>query len=222
MSSLTQNKTLLILSLLAVGFAAASPVMATPAAFAQNATNPGGNQTYPSGNSTQPTAFEANGNNGMITTVQSNGSQLMVPGQGMMQNQGQMMIKGSIDVKQAIKDFLRDNVNVTLSDAVSAAEAQVNGTAVEGNLNVVQGFLVYTVIVVDINNEIVHFVVVDAGNGDVLASHAIPASELFAGMHGGGMMMGGPGMHGGMYGGGGGPPMMMQPPQGNQTAGIGA
>ncbi|AIF82994.1 hypothetical protein NTE_00918 [Candidatus Nitrososphaera evergladensis SR1] len=223
MSSLTGSKTVFSLSLLVMGFAVASSVMIVPAAFAQNTTSPGGNQTMPGGNqttpggnSTQPVAFPGSNS---IVNVQLNGNQTMTPEQG-AQMPGQM--NGSINVKQAIKDFLTDNLNVTLGDAIATAEAQVaNGTTVAAHLDVVQGFLVYRVIVVDINNEIIHNVIVDAGNGSVLASQAISLAELAA-MHGGMMM----GPHGGMFGGGGPgsqmmmqpPPEMMQPPSGNETS----
>ncbi|AIC16971.1 hypothetical protein [Nitrososphaera viennensis] len=62
MSSLTGNKRAFVLALLAAGFAVASVAIATPVAFAQNVTPPGGNVTPPgnvTGNMTQ-TAFEAN------------------------------------------------------------------------------------------------------------------------------------------------------------------
>jgi len=231
-----------------MGFAVASSAIVVPAAFAQNTTNPGGNntvpgwnqtnpggnqavpggnvtqplatprngtmqdgnQTMPNGNSTQPVAFTANPNNkDGITMVQFSNNNSIMPEQG-AQMQGQ--IRGTIDVKQAIKNFLADNVNVTLSEAVATAEAQINGTAVAGHLDVVQGFLVYSVIVVDMNNEIIHWVVVDAGDGSVLASHSIPLAQLEA-MHGGMM-----GMHGGMFGSSQGGQMMMMPPGGNQTS----
>jgi len=213
MSSLTGSKTVLALSLLALSFAIASPALVTPAAFAQNSTNPGGNQTapggnqtMPSGNSTTPVADLVSG--GKIVTVQAN--QTMPPGPGGQPGQ----IQGSIDVKQAIKNFLSDNLNVTLSDAVATAEGQINGTAVVGHLDVVQGFLVYRVIVIDMTNEVVHSVIIDAGNGSVLASEAIPLSQLMA-MHGG-MMMGPHG--GGMFGGSPGGGQMMQQPPGNETS----
>ncbi|WP_158435242.1 PepSY domain-containing protein [Nitrososphaera viennensis] len=202
---------------MALGFAVASPAIVAPAAFAQdlaspegNQTSPGGNQTAPGGNSTQTVAFVNNNNNNGITTIQDNGNQTVPEPEGQQLGQpGQ--ITGTIDVKQAIKDFLTENLNVTLSEAVATAETQANGTAVVGHLDVVQGFLVYSVIVVDINNEMLHSVIVDAGDGSVLASQAIPLAQLGA-MHGGMMM----GPHGGMFGGPGG--QMMQPPPGNETS----
>nr|WP_294807233.1 hypothetical protein [uncultured Nitrososphaera sp.] len=67
MSSLTGNKRVFVLAFLAAGFAVMSLALVTPAAFAQNATMPGGNQTtpggnatMPGGNTTQPTSFEGN------------------------------------------------------------------------------------------------------------------------------------------------------------------
>jgi hypothetical protein len=210
MSSLTGSKTAFTLSLLVMGFAVASSAMVVPPAFAQNATNPGGNQTMPGGNQTMPggntTKPVAFLNSNGITTVQGGGNQTVAPGLGAMIMPGQ--IKGSVDVKQAIKTFLSENMNVTLNDAIATAATHVNGTAVAGHLDVVQGFLVYRVIAVDITKEIVYSVIVDAGNGSVLATQSVTLAQLMA-MHGGMM-----GMHGGMMGG-----QMMQPPQMMQPQG---
>ncbi|AIF83000.1 hypothetical protein NTE_00924 [Candidatus Nitrososphaera evergladensis SR1] len=57
MSSLTGNKKAFTFALLAAGFVVVSLAIATPVAFAQNATMPGGNQT---GGNTTSTAFEGN------------------------------------------------------------------------------------------------------------------------------------------------------------------
>ena len=78
-------------------------------------------------------------------------------------------INGTVNAGQAMKDFINSNVKVTLSQASDTAAKQVsNGRAVEGHLGVVQGYLVYTVFVVDSSSQQGYKVIVDAGNGSVL------------------------------------------------------
>lgn len=77
-------------------------------------------------------------------------------------------INGTVNAGQAMKDYINSNVKVTLSQASDTAAKQVdNGKAVGAHLGVVQGYLVYTVFVVDGSSQ-GHMVIVDAGNGSVL------------------------------------------------------
>jgi hypothetical protein len=199
MSSITGNRTVFILALLAVGFATASLTAVTPLAFAQTGGNMGDNAAK---------NILIQNNLGDNNTQGNLGNNTMMP--PMMMGQ----ITGSINVKQEIKNFLTDNVNTTLADAVSTAESQVNATAFAAHIDVVQGYLAYTVILADLNTDNINIVIVDAGNGSVLSSQTIPF-DMFSAMHGHGAMMGG---QGGMMGGSGGMTMMPPPsPPGNET-----
>lgn len=79
------------------------------------------------------------------------------------------MTPGSLDLHKAAVDFLNQNLNATLFDAVETAERQIsNGTAIEAHLDAVQGYLVYNVSVADLTNELLYKVNVDAVSGKVL------------------------------------------------------
>ena len=70
---------------------------------------------------------------------------------------------------------------------------QSTAHAISAHLGVQNGFLVYTVWVIDSGNNI-HRVIVDVGNGKVLSSQQLPTGPgmmmMHMMMHGGGMMMG--------------------------------
>ncbi|HVX03100.1 MAG TPA: PepSY domain-containing protein [Nitrososphaera sp.] len=154
MSDITgYKKKILILSILAAGLVTASLVTAASFASAQNATNLIGNGTA----------------NGATTTT---APQVTVPPAGTSSNSTQAAatkIVGTINVRQAAKNLMSDSVKVTLAEASSKAASQVvNGTAVKGCLGVVQGYLVYTITVENMNSGTHQKVIVDAGNGSVL------------------------------------------------------
>ena len=118
-------------------------------------------------------------------------------GQGMAMSQ-MPKINGTVNVGQAMKDFLDNNVKVTLSQAADTAAKQVsNGRAVGGHLHVVQGYLVYSIYVVDSSSQQAHMVIVDAGNGQVLYTSEGHPLGSFGQMSG---HWGGP-WHGGWWGG---------------------
>lgn len=78
-------------------------------------------------------------------------------------------LTGSVNIKDAIKNFIKVNQNVSFSEASQSAQNQIsNGTVVAGRLGIVEGYLVYTFLVVDGGNETMSKVIVDAGNGQVL------------------------------------------------------
>lgn len=83
---------------------------------------------------------------------------------------GQMpKINGTVSVGEQMKDFINDNLKVTLSQASETAAGQVdNGIVVGGHLGVVQGYLVYILHVVNPDDQTKRMVIVDAGNGGVL------------------------------------------------------
>lgn len=113
-------------------------------------------------------------------------------GQGMAMSQ-MPKINGTVNVGQAMKDFLDNNVKVTLSQAADTAAKQVsNGRAVGGHLHVVQGYLVYSIYVVDSSSQQAHMVIVDAGNGQVLyKSDAMPFGSFGGPTFGHGVWHGG-------------------------------
>jgi hypothetical protein len=129
---------------------------------------------------------------------------------------------GSIKMSTVIGNALSSQIKVGLNQAAVIAEKAVgnNSHAVAAHFGVENGFLVYTVWVIDGTYNF-HRVVVDAGNGKVLANQPISKEEsmMMHGMmmHGGGMTMqhGRAGMMmrgGGGYGAGGSPDMMMGGP----------
>jgi len=79
-------------------------------------------------------------------------------------------ITGSANIKQAMKDFIKENQKTSFSEASSIAQKEVtNGSVVGGHVGIVQGYLVYNFIVIDTENDKGYSVTVDAGNGTVLA-----------------------------------------------------
>jgi hypothetical protein len=123
------------------------------------------------------------------------------------QNQTGMMmggnVTGSIPMGPTIAKAIASQIHVSLANASTIAEKAVgaNSHAAAVRIGVVHGFLLYMALVVDSNNNF-HGVLVDPGNGKVLASTPIPFGALGMMMMGGGGMMGpgmgmmGPGMMG--------------------------
>jgi hypothetical protein len=107
---------------------------------------------------------------------------------------------------------ITSQIKVSLSDAVSTVQNQVgnNSNVVAAHLDVVNGYLTYTVIASDPDANI-HKFVIDAGNGKVLSSSKFSLQNMmmFSGMMNHNMMgpmMMNPNMMGNMMG-----PMMMNP-----------
>ena len=128
---------------------------------------------------------------------------MMNPGM-MMRNQnftGMMMmaaapnVTGSVPIFPTISNAISSQVHTSLVNATMTAEKTVgsNAHAVSSHVGVQNGFLVYTVWVIDSGNNI-HRVIVDVGNGKVLSSQQLPTGPgmmmMHMMMHGGGMMMG--------------------------------
>jgi uncharacterized membrane protein YkoI len=114
-------------------------------------------------------------------------------GQNMAAMSQMPKINGTVNVGQAMKDFISSNVKVTLSQASDTAAKQVdNGMVVSGHLGVVQGYLVYTLFVVDSGNHQGHMVIVDAGSGQVLYKSDAMSMDHFGGPMPGHFGMGGP------------------------------
>jgi hypothetical protein len=127
----------------------------------------------------------------------------MGPGMMMAPN-----ITGSVNLTTTIGNALASKIKVGLSQAADAAEKAVgnNSHAVSAHLGEANGYLVYTVWLVDSNYKF-HKAIVDVANGKVLSNQQISMREMMMMHGGGGMMMGPPGMgmmmdHGMMMGGG--------------------
>ncbi len=128
---------------------------------------------------------------------------------------------GSIKMSTVIGNALSSQIKVGLNQSAMTAEKAVgnNSHAVAAHIGMVNGYLAYTVWVIDPNMKF-NRVIVDAGNGKVLSNQPISEGEsmmIHGMMMGGGMMMqhgpGGMMMHGGGgYGGGGSHGMMMGGP----------
>jgi hypothetical protein len=97
-------------------------------------------------------------------------------------------VTGSVPIFPTIINAISSKVHTGLGNATMTAEKTVgsNAHAVSADLGVQNGFLVYTISLIDSSNNF-HRVIVDVGNGNVLASKQIPIGEM---MRAAGMMMG--------------------------------
>jgi hypothetical protein len=87
--------------------------------------------------------------------------------------EGLPQINGSVSIANETSDFVSENVKVSFLAAAQTAQGQVtNGTVLGGHLGILQGYLVYTFFVADMDNQMGHLVVVDAGNSNVLFTSA--------------------------------------------------
>ena len=84
-------------------------------------------------------------------------------------------LTGSVQVFPRLSQIIQSKASVSLSAAATTAEKSVgqNSHAISAHVAVVNGYLVYTIRVVDTNNNI-HRVIVDAGNGKVLSTIQFP------------------------------------------------
>ena len=81
----------------------------------------------------------------------------------------QTKITGSVNIAQAMKDYIKDHQTTSFSEAASIAEKQVtNGAVVGGHIGVVQGYLVYNFFVIDTEKNTGYSIMIDAGNGKIL------------------------------------------------------
>src|SRR5918995_1370402 len=78
-------------------------------------------------------------------------------------------LNGSVNVREQSNQFIQDNVQVPFATALETAQTEVgNGTAISGNLGVVQGYLVYIFKLANFDAQTSRTVIVDAGNGSAL------------------------------------------------------
>ncbi|HEU4447366.1 MAG TPA: hypothetical protein VFR94_22015 [Nitrososphaeraceae archaeon] len=85
---------------------------------------------------------------------------------------------GSIPTFPTVMEAFKSQISTSLNDATTTALNEVGGnsTALSSTLQPSRGFLVYIVQIVDSNNQL-HSVVVDAGDGRVLASSLLPVVD---------------------------------------------
>jgi hypothetical protein len=86
---------------------------------------------------------------------------------------------GSVATFPAIMEAFRSQIRTSMNEATTVALDEVgdNSTAISSILRPESGFIVYVVGVVDINDRI-HQVVVDAGNGSVLADMILSTVDV--------------------------------------------
>lgn len=97
-------------------------------------------------------------------------------------------LTGSVRVFPTLSQTIQSKANISLTEAVTNAEKAVgpNSHGISAHIGVINGFLVYTVRVMDANNN-THRVIVDAGNGKILSSIQLPFGNAL--MHPGGRGM---------------------------------
>ena len=104
---------------------------------------------------------------GFLVIVLTVLSPILVEAQTSTDNQTK--ITGSVNIAQAMKDYIKDHQTTSFSEASSIAEKQVtNGAVVGGHVGVVQGYLVYNFFVIDTENDKGYSIMIDAGDGKIL------------------------------------------------------
>jgi uncharacterized membrane protein YkoI len=170
--------------------------------------------------------FTSTQQNASAQTTNASDTNMTMMSDTMMEPRGMMMMRGenitsSINLMNIISNALGSQIKVSLSNATLIAENSIgnNSHAVAAHIGDENGYLVYTIFVLDPNMNF-NTVIVDPGNGQVLSSKQISKEEhlmMHKGMMGPGMMgpgMMGPGMMGpGMMGPGMMGPGMMGPPE---------
>jgi uncharacterized membrane protein YkoI len=127
---------------------------------------------------------QAPGNNSMYPYLQK---------QYMNRNESAIpKINGSVNVVENIGEMVKQNAKVSFPAAAETAQKQIaNATVVGGHLGVTQGYLTYTYLIVDTNNQNAYRVIIDSGNGNVLyKSEGQPIGSFGHVEHPGKQMMG--------------------------------
>jgi uncharacterized membrane protein YkoI len=116
----------------------------------------------------------------MMTTAKTNilPFPMIAFGQTMSNAQSAAQKPGTINLVQEARDFLNNNLNATLIEAMTAAEASIPySISVGGHFSVVGGILVYNVTAVHIEDNIGYNVLVDPANGRVLSITSAPQTS---------------------------------------------
>lgn len=97
-----------------------------------------------------------------------------------------LKINGTINAGETVKNYIKDSIKIPFTSAASTAVKQItNGNIIGGHIDWISGFLVYKFIVVNPENETLHKVIIDPGNGQVLyTSPGIQMGEDFFGTPG--------------------------------------
>jgi uncharacterized membrane protein YkoI len=84
-------------------------------------------------------------------------------------------LTGSVQVFPGLSQTIQSKAKISLSTAATIAEKSVSPSshAVSAHVGIKNGYLVYSVRIVDSNNNL-HWIIVDAGNGKVLLSQQLP------------------------------------------------
>ncbi|HYV52332.1 MAG TPA: PepSY domain-containing protein [Candidatus Eisenbacteria bacterium] len=84
-------------------------------------------------------------------------------------------LTGSVQVFPGLSQTIQSKAKISLSTAATIAEKSVNPSshAVSAHVGIKNGYLVYSVRILDSNNNL-HWIIVDAGNGKVLLSQQLP------------------------------------------------
>ena len=84
-------------------------------------------------------------------------------------------LTGSVQVFPGLSQTIQSKANISLSTAATNAEKSVGPSshAISAHVGIVNGYLIYSVRIVDSNNNL-HWIIVDAGNGKVLSSQQVP------------------------------------------------
>jgi len=100
---------------------------------------------------------------------------------------------GSVDIKSVIRNAFDPLIQVTLSDATSAAQQHVGekSSAIASFIHPVNGYLTYITYVLDGNNQVTK-VITDAGNGQILETSQMTIEEFMHKVHYGIKSMPGP------------------------------
>lgn len=141
--------------------------------------------------------------NGTVMKNRDMGVQMMNPGMMLNgSNQNLVMIPdqnitGSVNLMPKLFNFMASQINVSLGDAAAIAQSSVgnDSLAVAGHIGVINGYLTYTVCVIDSSMNL-HSLVVDAGNGKVLSDSIISWQKMGMFNHMMGPMMMNPNMMG--------------------------
>jgi hypothetical protein len=137
--------------------------------------------------------------NAQLTASNATNNTNTTKGGAMMGSMTPSNITGSLKLSTILGTAFSSAIKVSLSQAITKAETAVgnNSHALAGHVDVDNGYLVYTVWIVDGSYNF-HRVVVDAGNAKVLADQKISKenSMMMRGMMMNSMMMGGPGHQG--------------------------
>lgn len=125
----------------------------------------------------------AGSTNNMTHTMMKSGNIMTMGGEN---------VTSSINLMNIISNAIGSQIKVSLSNATTTAETSVgnNSHAVAAHIGDVNGYLVYTIFVLDPNMNF-NTVIVDPGNGQVLSSKQMSMEEhamMHKGMMGPGMM----------------------------------